>query len=106
MDDSESFMKKMGTYMYMKFKKYWSEYSLILAIAIILDPRYKLHFVDSGYTKLHGVNSVEFTKVNDKLNDLFGVYLEKLLHLDNSNTLVNSVPNHQTKSIDVLFEVI
>ncbi|KAB2611168.1 hypothetical protein D8674_019200 [Pyrus ussuriensis x Pyrus communis] len=104
MNDSESFMKKMGTYMYMKFEKYWSEYSLILAIAIILDPRYKLHFVDWAYTKLHGVNSVEFAKVDDKLNDLFGVYLEKLSHLDNSNTAVNSVPIHQRESVDVIFE--
>ncbi|XP_068309623.1 zinc finger BED domain-containing protein RICESLEEPER 2-like [Pyrus communis] len=105
MNDTESFMNKMGTYMYMKFEKYWLEYSLILAIAIILDPRYKLHFADWAYTKLHGVNSVEFTKVNDKLNDLFSVYLEKLPHLDNSNTPLNSVPNHQTESVDVLFEV-
>ena len=105
MDDSESFINKMGTYMYTKFEKYWLEYSLILAIAIILDPRYKLHFVDWAYTKLHGVNSVEFTKVDDKLNDLFGVYLEKLSHLDNSNTAVNSVPIHQTEYVDVIFEV-
>ncbi|XP_021834815.1 zinc finger BED domain-containing protein RICESLEEPER 3-like [Prunus avium] len=49
MEDNDGFMNKMGTNMNMKFEKYWSEYSLILAIAIILDPRYKLHFVEWAY---------------------------------------------------------
>ncbi|XP_016649675.1 PREDICTED: zinc finger BED domain-containing protein RICESLEEPER 2-like [Prunus mume] len=35
MEDNDGFMNKMGTNMNMKFEKYWSEYSLILAIAII-----------------------------------------------------------------------
>ncbi|KAI5312828.1 hypothetical protein L3X38_042002 [Prunus dulcis] len=40
--DSDSFMKSMATQMMEKFDKYWKEYSLILAIAVILDPRYKI----------------------------------------------------------------
>ena len=37
-----------------------SKYSVILSIAIILDPRYKIRFVDWAYSKLYGSDSYEF----------------------------------------------
>ncbi|CAN6722759.1 unnamed protein product [Malus baccata var. baccata] len=103
-DDCDSFMNKMGDYMRMKFEKYWSDYSLIMSIAIILDPRYKLHFVDWAYTKLHGVNSMEYKNVYGTLTALFNVYSEIYAHLNYSNIPMNSTPNHQTESGDAFFE--
>ena len=53
-----------GTYWYMsgvvqqmqrKFDKYWAEYSPILAMAIVFDPRYKFRFVEFCYKKLYGL---------------------------------------------------
>ncbi|XP_048610765.1 zinc finger BED domain-containing protein DAYSLEEPER-like [Brassica napus] len=35
-----------------KFAKYWDEYSLILAMAAVLDPRIKLHMLKEAYHKL------------------------------------------------------
>ena len=81
MEDNDGFMNKMGTIMNMKFEKYLSEYSLILAIAIILDPRYKLHFVEWAYTKLHGKDSEELNCFRDTLTSLFDVCSESLSHL-------------------------
>nr|XP_028957518.1 zinc finger BED domain-containing protein RICESLEEPER 2-like [Malus domestica] len=105
-DDCDSFMNKMGDYMHMKFQKYWSNYSLIMSIAIILDLRYKLHFVDWAYTKLHGVNSMEYKNVHGTLIALFNVYSEISAHLNYSNIPMNSMPNHQTEGGegDALFE--
>ncbi|KAM2964567.1 hypothetical protein FF2_022334 [Malus domestica] len=103
-DDCDSFMNKMGDYMHMKFQKYWSYHSLIMSIAIILDPRYKLHFVDWAYTKLHGVNSIEYKNVHGTLIALFNVYSEISAHLNYSNIPMNSMPNHQTEGGDALFE--
>ena len=62
----------MATQIIFKFEKYWSEFGIVLAIAVILDSRYKLHFVNYYYTKIYGVmDSVEFVNVCDKLVQLF-----------------------------------
>ncbi|CAL8176331.1 unnamed protein product [Prunus armeniaca] len=93
-EDDDIFMNKIGTNMSMKFEKYWSEYSLILAIAIILDPRYKLHFVEWAYTKLHGKDSREFKGVTDTLTSLFHVYTETLSPLLNASFPTNETTSH------------
>ncbi|XVE57906.1 hypothetical protein DITRI_Ditri04bG0127900 [Diplodiscus trichospermus] len=70
----------MAKMMLDKFDKYWSEFSLILtiavilAIAVILDPRYKLQFVNWSYKKLYGNDSTNFKLVKDSLNALYNEY--------------------------------
>jgi hypothetical protein len=67
--------KLMATQMISKFEKYWLEFSDVLAIAIILDPRYKLHLVNFYYTQIYGVmDSNQFVNVCEKLKDLFMEY--------------------------------
>jgi hypothetical protein len=51
----------------------------VLAIAVILDPRYKLRFIDFCYQKLYGVGgSYEYLKVCEKLFALFGEYVSNV----------------------------
>ncbi|XP_059436902.1 E3 ubiquitin-protein ligase UPL3-like [Corylus avellana] len=45
----------MATQMLSKFEKYWLDFSEVLVVAVILDPRYKLHLVNYYYTKIYGV---------------------------------------------------
>ncbi|KAJ4971247.1 hypothetical protein NE237_004346 [Protea cynaroides] len=52
MTHHDSFMKDMVVEMKKKFDKYWNEYSLILAIALVFDPRYKLTFVEWAFQKI------------------------------------------------------
>ncbi|WOK99873.1 hypothetical protein Cni_G08585 [Canna indica] len=67
-------LRKMAVKMLAKFAKYWSEFSVILSIAVILDPRYKLQFVDWSYKKLYGSHSCEFEMVPNKLFALYEEY--------------------------------
>ena len=40
-----------------KSDKYWDCYSVVLACAIVLDPRYKLDFVDYNFKKIESNNT-------------------------------------------------
>jgi hypothetical protein len=65
----------MATKMLSKFEKYWLSFSSMLGIAIILDFRYKIPFVNFCYTKIYGVdNSDQFKDVRGKLFSLFAEY--------------------------------
>ena len=51
----------------------------MLAIAVVLDPRYKLPFVDWCYQKLYGyASSLQYLKVREKLFALFGEYVNNV----------------------------
>ncbi|KAK6263652.1 hypothetical protein SCA6_019086, partial [Theobroma cacao] len=77
MSGQDVYMKNMSTQMLVKFVKYWSDFSLILAIAVILDPRYKIHFVEWSYGKLYGNDSTQFKNVRDWLFSLYNEYAVK-----------------------------
>ncbi|KAL4603777.1 hypothetical protein ACB092_10G148000 [Castanea dentata] len=44
--------KESDNQMLVKYEKYWIEFSVVLAIAVVLDPRYNLSFIDWCYQKL------------------------------------------------------
>jgi hypothetical protein len=68
--------KLMATQMISKFEKYWFEFNEALAIAVILDLRYKLHLINYYYTKIYGVmDSLQFENVREKLKSLFMEYI-------------------------------
>ena len=71
------FLRDMADQMWTKFQKYWSEFHLTLAIACVLDPRYKLQFVDFSYKKLYGSDCMECIRLKDKLFGLFKEYMAK-----------------------------
>ncbi|MFQ6636517.1 hypothetical protein Gotur_014044 [Gossypium turneri] len=61
-----------------KFNKYWAKYSLILSCAAILDPRYKLNYVQYCFTTIYGIHASDFVEIilrNLKL--LFDEYVKK-----------------------------
>jgi hypothetical protein len=66
--------RSMANQMISKFEKYWSEFSVVLAIAVVLDPRYKLRLVKYYYTKIYGVKSMEYDNVQKKLTKIFMEY--------------------------------
>ncbi|XP_057954043.1 zinc finger BED domain-containing protein RICESLEEPER 1-like [Malania oleifera] len=61
-----------------KFDKYWKCYSVILAFAIVLDPRYKLQFVKFCYSKIDSSTSRQkLDLLHQKLYSLFQDYANK-----------------------------
>jgi hypothetical protein len=64
----------MATQMNLKFEKYWKHHSLILAMAAVLDPQYKLQFVEFLYNKAGG--SCEAIQVREKIFALFDIYMQ------------------------------
>uniref|UniRef100_A0A803LA19 SRP54-type proteins GTP-binding domain-containing protein n=1 Tax=Chenopodium quinoa TaxID=63459 RepID=A0A803LA19_CHEQI len=58
-----------------KFDKYWSEYNIYLACAAILDPRFKLKFVEYCFDKIYGLDEA-MCKVEKVLNTLRSLYNE------------------------------
>jgi hypothetical protein len=53
----DGYRRLMASQMISKFEKYWSELNLVLVIAVVLDPRYKLRLVKYYYTKIYGTES-------------------------------------------------
>nr|XP_009624860.1 zinc finger BED domain-containing protein DAYSLEEPER-like [Nicotiana tomentosiformis] len=76
-NSGDSVMSEMGTLMLGKFKKYWESYSVILSIAIILNPRYKLKFVKFCFSKLHPeeIANEKVKAIEENLQLLFKEYL-------------------------------
>lgn len=78
MEDEDDCVSVIASDMQTKFNKYWSTYSTLLAIACILDPRYKIQFIEFCYKKIHGVDSLEFDMVKKKLFSLYDEYASKV----------------------------
>ena len=88
-DSEDEYMRKMADQILVKFEKYWIEFSVVLAIAVVLDPRYKLPFIDWCYQKLYGhASSLQYLKVHKKLFALFGEYVSNVFAPSISSEMV------------------
>ncbi|KAL9995207.1 putative ribonuclease H-like superfamily, hAT-like transposase, RNase-H [Helianthus debilis subsp. tardiflorus] len=76
MKSEDDYIKMIAEKMWSKFNKYWAEFNLLLAIAVVFDPRYKLSFVDFSYEKLYGSCSLQFQAVKTTLYALFNEYMQ------------------------------
>ncbi|KAL3523870.1 hypothetical protein ACH5RR_016729 [Cinchona calisaya] len=59
-----------------KFNKYWENYSLVLSFAIILDPQFKLQWVEFCFKKIYPTSFKQrAVEINQKLHLLFEEYM-------------------------------
>jgi hypothetical protein len=104
-ESEHEYKRLMAAQMLSKFEKYWSEFSVVLTLAVALDPRYKLELVNFCYSRLYGVNnSMEYCHVRDKFVYLFMEYGGSLSSSSSAISLnarhVNSqVPQPQVKAV-------
>lgn len=71
----DDFLSSVALKMKEKFDVFWSKCSMGLAIAAILDPRFKLKLVEYYYGKIYGSTAADRIKeVSSNLKDLFTEY--------------------------------
>ena len=59
-----------------KTEKYWKDCSLVLAIAVVMDPRFKMKLVEFSFTKIYGEDAPTYIKiVDDGIHELFHEYV-------------------------------
>ncbi|KAK2384737.1 zinc finger BED domain-containing protein RICESLEEPER [Trifolium repens] len=76
--DEDEVIKKMAERMMSEFEKYWDEYSVVLALGAVLDPRVKLSTLAYCYSKLDASTSErKLQQVKSKLYMLFDKYSSK-----------------------------
>nr|XP_027126005.1 zinc finger BED domain-containing protein RICESLEEPER 2-like [Coffea arabica] len=74
------FFRHMAGPMKEKFEKYGEECSLVLTIAVVLDPRFKMDLVEYYYRQIHGHNAEKYIqRVHSTLVDLYMDYGGKFL---------------------------
>lgn len=73
---SDEFVRSMALKMKSKFEIYWNKCSLSLAIAAILDPRFKMPLVQYYYQEIYGSSADDHIKeVSDGVRELFNEYM-------------------------------
>ncbi|KAL6636965.1 hypothetical protein ACP70R_024537 [Stipagrostis hirtigluma subsp. patula] len=68
--------------MHEKFDKYWKDCNLVLAVAVVMDPRFKMKLVEFSYSKIYGVEAAKYVKVvDDAIHELYREYVTQPLPL-------------------------
>ncbi|CAA7024760.1 unnamed protein product [Microthlaspi erraticum] len=66
-----------------KVDKYWRDCSLVLAMAVVMDPRFKMKLVEFSFSKIFGEDAGKNIKtVDDGIHELFSEYMAVLLPLN------------------------
>jgi hypothetical protein len=104
MSSSSLHLRKMGTAIMEKFNKYWEEKNNVMVIATILDPRYKMRYIEWCFGKIFNGDQVRFEidEVQGELEKLFEDC--ELQHRErkaaqNKNSARSSLSNDRTLSL-------
>ncbi|XP_047308916.1 zinc finger BED domain-containing protein DAYSLEEPER-like [Impatiens glandulifera] len=72
----DPFVRYLTRPMQEAFDAYWKNCCLMLAIAVVMDPRFKMKLVEFSFKRIYGHDSVNYVKVVDEgLHELFIEYV-------------------------------
>lgn len=78
----DPFVSNLAKPMQEKFDKYWKDCCLVLAIAVVMDPRFKMKLVEFSLTKIYGDDAANYVKIVDEgIHELFLEYVSLPLPL-------------------------
>ena len=84
----DDFIHEMVSKMKEKFDKYWGECHLVMAIASVLDPRFKMKLVEFSFPTIYANSENNIQEVKDALYLMYSEYME--MH----DTLVREAANY------------
>jgi len=88
-------IKQMASAMLEKFEKYWGDYSTLLAIAVVLDPRFKMILVRNALSKLYVHAEVEY-----RVNEVYEALVDMYKFYDTRSNASTSTPSHDRQRQD------
>ncbi|PPS05644.1 hypothetical protein GOBAR_AA15010 [Gossypium barbadense] len=72
----DPFISNLAKSMQEKIDKYWKDCSLVLAMAVVMDPRFKMKLVEFSFTKIYSEDAPTYIKtVDDGIHELFLEYV-------------------------------
>ncbi|KAG8372696.1 hypothetical protein BUALT_Bualt12G0093400 [Buddleja alternifolia] len=72
----DPFVSSLTKLMQENFDKYWKSCCFILAIAVVMDPRFKMKLVEFSFSKIYGEEAASYVKVVDEgIHELFLEYV-------------------------------
>jgi hypothetical protein len=81
-DHQDPISSRIAKEMHERFDKYWKDCNVMLAIAVVMDPRFKMKIVEFGYSKIFGRKGVKHVKVvDDAVRELYKEYVRQPLPL-------------------------
>ena len=91
---SDSVIKDMASSMLSKFDKYWKVVNGVMAIGIVLDPRYKVDLLDYFFPLIYGVEAEnEIEKIKSFLQNMVIEYDLKFKEKENVSSSSNQTKN-------------
>ncbi|XP_015933545.1 zinc finger BED domain-containing protein RICESLEEPER 1 [Arachis duranensis] len=85
---SDNFISSLAMKMKGRFDKYWGKCSTALAVAAILDPRFKMKLVEYYYSQIYGSTALDRIKeVSGVIKELFNAYSICSTMVDQGSTL-------------------
>ncbi|XP_031281653.1 zinc finger BED domain-containing protein RICESLEEPER 2-like [Pistacia vera] len=87
--DENEFIRVMVKKMKEKFDKYWGECNLLMSIATVLDPRYKMKVIEVSFPRLYPESEAQanITKVQEALYELYREYVEEFHSSNNEENV-------------------
>ncbi|XP_066357203.1 zinc finger BED domain-containing protein RICESLEEPER 2-like [Miscanthus floridulus] len=113
-DHQDSISSTIAKGMNEMFDEYWKDCNVMLAIAVVLDPRFKMKIVEFSYSKIYGLmKGAKYVKlVDDAVHELYKEYIRQPLpstpaHVEQEVTGAlpnnkNSIPTDPTSTGNLL----
>lgn len=95
------FISSLTRPLHERFDKYWSNSCLVLAFAVVMDPRFKMKLVELTFSKIYSENAETWVRiVDDGIHELFIDYMTQMLALpepvmDNGGEHIMKSETHQ-----------